>query len=518
MNRFRKIFALIVLAVMVMSCQDKLDIDSSDEVPTAKLYETVDGAYAAMNGIYRALATPCWTTSNLEQASGLISSQLAGDLMGEDMVQRELGNGWYYYHYTYQIREYQIYDSWTPYEIWNMWYTVIAQMNEVIAYTPAAQGEVEKKNSLIGQAYALRGYAYFSLIRWFQRTYVGHEDAPGVPIYTVPTESNVKGKARGTVRQVYEQINHDLDSALLYLENAEPQLHKSHIDKYVAWGFRSRVALVQEDWQLAADAAAKALQKEGLELMSEAELMAGFNTLSNREWMWGSEMSSTQTTAYASLWAHMDARLPMHAETSRKIASKWLYEMIPLQDIRRDWFVNPADVTDEQEATAAPGPNVRYNQQKFQVANTSSLAGDYLYMRAAEMYLNQAEALCRLGEYSRARQLMIDVIGYKNSIYESRLRNIPDGNVQTLLSTESNSVQNLLDEILLQRRIELWGEGFRMFDVIRLKSGFNRNYSETNHPYPLKLRPDSWKFVLLIPQKEIDNNDAITADDQNPLE
>lgn len=518
MNKIRKILFFTLLAGIGMSCQDKLDIDSSDEVPTAKLYETVDGAYAAINGVYRALSAPGWTPSNLEQASGLISSQLAADLMGEDMVMREVGNGWYRYHYTCEVREYYIFDSWTSYEIWNMWYTVITQMNDLIAYTSDARGDVEKKNSLIGQAYAMRSFAYFSLIRWFQRTYVGHEDDPGIPVYTVPTGSDMKGKGRGTVRQVYEQINRDLDSALIYLENAEPQLHKSHIDKYVAWGFRSRVALVQEDWQLAADAAAKALQKEGLELMSETELMAGFNSLSNREWMWGAEMGTTQTTAYASLWAHLDARLPMHAETSRKIASKWLYEMIPFQDIRRDWFVNPEDITDEEEVAALPGPDVRYNQKKFQVANTSSLAGDYLYMRAAEMYLNQAEALCRLGEYTKARQLMNDLIGYKNSIYENRLRNIPDGNIQTLMSTESNSVQNLLDEILLQRRIELWGEGFRMFDVVRLKSGYNRNYDGTNHPYPLKLRPDSWRVVLLIPQKEIDNNDAISGDDQNPLQ
>lgn len=518
MNRSIKIICFFVASLCLTACADRLDIDTPGEVPTDKLYETVDGAMAAMDGMYRGLATPAWVSSNKEQASGLISTQLAADLMGEDMVQRELGNGWYYYHYTYKIREYYLFDNWTSYELWNMWYSVISQMNEIIAYTPGAKGEEAKRNSVMAQAYAMRGFAYFNLIRWFQRTYVGHEDDPGVPVYTVPTNAQTQGRGRGTVRQVYERINNDLDTALLLFEHAGPQMHKSHIDKYIALGFRSRVALVQENWKVAAEAAREAREKEGLKLMSISDLLSGFNSLANSEWMWGAEMQGTQTTGYSSLWMHVDARLPGHAETSRKIASTWIYGMIPGIDIRKQWFLNPADVTDEEEAAGLPGPHVRYNQQKFYVANTMSLAGDYLYMRMAEMYLNEAEALCHLGEYEKVRQLLIDLVSYKNESYEKQLPYIPDGNVQTLMSTESNSVQNLLDEVLLQRRIELWGEGFRMFDVIRLKSGFNRKYEGTNHPYPLTLKPDSWKFVLLLPQAAIQSNPAIEDTDQNPLE
>lgn len=519
MNKLKQIILAVAVALASLSCQDRLDVETGSEVPTDKLYETVNSAWAAMDGIYRALAAPGWTVGNLEQAFGLMSNQLAADLMGEDMVQREQGNGWFYYHYTYKIREYYRFNGWTSYEIWNMWYTAISQANEILAYAPAAKGDEAERNSLLAQAYAMRSFAYFNLIRWFQRTYVGHEDDPGVPVYITPTTSEQQGKPRGTVENVYEQINADLDSALILFDKAVPQKHKSHIDRYIALGIRSRVALVQENWELAAASARDAREKEGLQLMSVTDLMGGFNTIANPEWMWGAEIGSTQTSGYATLWAHMDARLPMHAQTARKIASKWLYEMIPLPDARRNWFRDPATVPDDEERLAPPGPDVRYNQQKFYVKSVSSLTGDYLYMRGAEMFLNEAEARCRLGEYGRARDLLLELIGYKNETYAELLPYIPDGNVQTLLSTESNSIRNLLDEILLQRRIELWGEGFRMFDVIRLKSGFSRNYTGTNHPYPLKLKPDSWKFVLLLPQAEFDSNSMLDAnDDQTPLE
>ncbi len=518
MNIFKRFLLSISVLLVFASCVDYLDLETGSDIPTDKLYESVDGAFAAMDGIYRALAAPGWTPSNLEQSSGLISTQIAADLMGDDMVQRELGNGWYYYHYSYKIREYYNFSSWTSYELWNMWYLVINQMNEIIAYTPDEAGKEAQRANLLGQAYAMRGFAYFNLIRWFQHTYNGNEDAPGVPVYTKVTDKNTEGKGRGTVQQVYEQINSDLDSALYFFEDAESQINKTHIDAYVTWGIKSRVALVQHNWKDAADAAKKARHKPGMKLMSVADLMSGFNSIANSEWMWGSEISSTQTTAYASFWAHMDARLPMHAETSRKLVSNWLYDMIHPLDIRLNWFVNPNSISDEEEIQNTFGPNVRYNQQKYYVKNPSSLTGDYLYMRAAEMYLNEAEALCRLEQYGDARNLLLELIGPRNEYYSELLALIPDGKVQTLLSTESRSKQTLLDEILIQRRIELWGEGFRMFDIIRLESGFSRQYPNTNHSYPLKLKPNSKNFVLLIPSKEFITNPAMNeAEDQNQL-
>lgn len=38
-----------------------------------------------------------------------------------------------------------------------------------------------------------------------------------------------------------------------------------------------------------------------------------------------------------------------------------------------------------------------------------------------------------------------------------------------------------MDEILFQRRIELWGESGRIFDLQRLGLGYNRTYAGSNH-------------------------------------
>ncbi|MEE4284503.1 MAG: RagB/SusD family nutrient uptake outer membrane protein, partial [Mariniphaga sp.] len=81
-----------------------------------------------------------------------------------------------------------------------------------------------------------------------------------------------------------------------------------------------------------------------------------------------------------------------------------------------------------------------------------------------------------------------------------------------------SSGQVLLQKILLERRIELWGEGFRGFDLKRLKLGFDRNNSNHNAivTRTMTLPAESEKFVYQIPQAEIDANPNIGEENQNP--
>ncbi len=74
--------------------------------------------------------------------------------------------------------------------------------------------------------------------------------------------------------------------------------------------------------------------------------------------------------------------------------------------------------------------------------------------------------------------------------------------------------KSLLDEILLQRRIELWCEGMgRVPDLRRLNLGYTRSKSQ---PAPVSMQPNDPKFILAIPQKEFDSNSALDlTKDQN---
>jgi tetratricopeptide (TPR) repeat protein len=393
-----------------------------------------------------------------------------------------------------------------------MYYKVINNANNIIKYVDAAAGDSSDRNNVKAQAYAMRAFAYFNLIQFYQRTYIGHESDKGVPIYTDPANKDTEGKGRGTVTEVYTQINSDLNKAISLFKNGSAQRHKSQIDLYVTYGIKSRVAMVQNNWEEASFCATEALKKNGLGLMTISDITGGFNTVRTNEWMWGAEINDEQATDWYSFFNHMDAAAGGHANSCRKCVSRWLYQQIGANDIRLKWF-NPQIANG-----SALGSNASYNQFKFRVKSIGSWASDYIYMRAAEMYLTKAEAECRLGNYQVARDNLIAIISYKDPDYAARLNTIANGNDLNLKST--GSIMNLMDEIILQRRIELWGEGFRILDIIRLKTGFSRNYSGTNHPVKLEITdPEAWDWIMMLPQKEFDGNSQLNpATDQNPEE
>ena len=123
---------------------------------------------------------------------------------------------------------------------------------------------------------------------------------------------------------------------------------------------------------------------------------------------------------------------------------------------------------------------------------------DYIYMRAAEMYLIEAEAYARNGQSGEASAVMGEFIAQRD----------PGG------SYTWNT-----DAILLQRRIELWGEGFEYYDLRRNGLGATRKYDGTNHPTwgQIDLPAHHSRWMFQIPTSEIDQNPELAKYPQNPL-
>jgi starch-binding outer membrane protein, SusD/RagB family len=509
--RLKYIFFATILSIAMLGCsEDILDTTPTDSVSGERVFETVENAYTAINGIYRAFYVygDEWVTGYEPENSGIAAHQLGTELMGDDMLMDKAGSAWFWYDYKYWVRAEVNSTADRPYSWWNMFYKIINNTNYILAYVDDAAGNSLDRNNIKGQAFALRAYAYFNLIELYQRTYNGHQTDPGVPIYTEPTNNNTEGNPRGTVEEVYAQINADLDSAISRLQNAIPQKHISHIDLYVAHGLKARVALVQNNWEVARDNAILARSKAGLNLMTTTELTNGFSS-KNTEWMWGSEVNEEHSLSWPSFWSHMDSNVDgSYASSARKCISSWLYNQISSNDIRKNWF-------NDNTGNDATGPNFRYNQKKYRVKTAGSWSNDLLLMRAAEMYLIEAEARCRLSQFTEARDVLTDLCGYKDSNFAVDLANYPDGN--TLNITSAGNVLNLLDFIILQRRIELWGEGLRYSDIRRLKKGCQRDFAGSNHPDKTNTEADSWEFTFMIPQKEFDGNvNMDPATDQNP--
>ena len=518
-----------------------METSPTTDVVKDKILSNVEGMQVAMNGVYATMYNRLdFVTANAHQCFGNMAVTLAADLMGEDMVQTAQGAGWFWKDYNYDQRSRYTSKIWRCYFTWEYFYEIISNVNYIIAAEETATGDANEMKNTLAQAHAVRAFAYFMLIQSFQQTLVGHEDLPGVPVYTEPTNAASKGKARSTVAEVYQQIDSDIETALrLFEESGIARKHISNLDFYSTNLLKARVALVENDWDKAAIAAQAAISTPSATLlsMSEATVTKGtfdnsttawttgktpFNNVNSSSVMWGAEMLPDQSTVFASFFSNMDACTNVYyAAEAPKCISNWLYAQIPETDIRKDWWNGNISV----DASAWKyGANINYNQFKFQWADQKSYKGDYIFMRLEEAYIILAEALCRKGFFSDAKQAIGEVMSRRDPNWTSSVKPLT-GSEQTFGST--GTVQTLLDEILLQRRIELWGETGRIFDILRLAKGWTRywtiNGEVSNHTnflskYPeyLNFPPDFIECILMIPQVEIDNNPNINPEDQNP--
>ena len=518
-----KILIILILSAGFFSCQDQLNTNPTDSTSGDVLFTDVKKANVALDGIYRAMYDDRkWSEGWADEEFGVTAFILTYDLMGEDMVQHEGGSGWFWYDYMYNVKTDYTNKDGRPYSTWYFYYTVISNANSIIAAKDGISGASTEINSLIGQAYALRAYAYFSLIRFFQQTYVGNENAPGVPIYTEPTTNTSEGKPRGTVTDVYTQIDADIAEAIRLLdpEIAAPKSHPSHIDYYVANGLKANFALEKNDWATA-ESAAKIAMSGGTSMLTRTDLNDGFafNDANARTVLWGLKIIADQATGNPSFFSQMDASTEYYAQNSRKCISSWLYNQMSDTDVRKNkWWYGPLE--NESEL----GTQVSYNQFKFQFSDAKNALGDYILMRHEEMMLIAAEAMCMQEKYGEARNKLNELMAERDPNYD--ISSLTDANTLTTNdpngpTTPAGGSETLLDEIILQRRIELWGEAGRILDIKRLKTGFTRNFENSNHPIKLltmnTLNPEYPDFVMSIPQSEFDGNTNMNeATDQNP--
>ena len=180
----------VILAAGLASCSEEaLNTAPTTSVETDALYESATTALTPLNGIYRSMYTAGWSTGgNTHQCFGISAYNLAADVMGEDHVMSGQGSGWFWYDAIYDVKSSYASSAWRPYDLWNAYYTWIANANFIIDAKETMEGSAEDVNYVIGQAYAIRAYSYFMLAQSFCRTYKGHENDPGVPIYTERTE------------------------------------------------------------------------------------------------------------------------------------------------------------------------------------------------------------------------------------------------------------------------------------------------------------------------------------------
>ena len=479
-----------MLVQVITSCKKNyLDVLPTDALPAELVFTTTTNAWAALNGIHRSLYTQY--LSNQDQG-GAGTIMIYMDMMGDDLVQTTQGNGWFNTVYQWGSHRNVQGTATAAYFSYYFFYKLIANANMIINNIDKATGPDADKRYIKGEALCYRAWSHYMLVQLYGKRYdatAKPNSQLGVPILITSTTD---GQPRATVEEVYTQVNKDLDDAITNL-TGYTRTYKSHFNINVVKGIKARVALTQQNWTDAVKYASEA--RQGNVLMSNVDYTQGFNNISNVEWMWGSQQVAEQTTYFYSFFAYMSANYnSTNIRTNPKAINARLYRMISSTDIRKQlWDSTGASIPAPPNGVKKPFAN-----KKFLVATSASI-GDVPMMRTAEMYLIEAEAQARLGQNAAAADALYTLVKNRDNGYVKSTRTGTD----------------LLNEVLMQRRMELWGEGFRFLDLKRMNADLDR--TGTNHDATLAQKMTVpagdvlWQF--LFPQNELNANKAIV---QNP--
>lgn len=495
----------------------------------SKLKSEVSGMYANMIE-YGAITQWYGTGQPRHYDFGYASTMMMMDASGQDEPSQVSGYNWYNKPLRFVDRTA---NSETTYFIWNQCYKNIKVANDVLKSVDLENlSDVAK--SYVGQAYAMRAFEYFTLIQIYQFSYKGHEDAAGVPIVTEKTaEAEANNNPRAAVKDVYKQIMDDLNTAIDYLTDSRSA--KSEINRQVAYGLRTRVNLVMQNWSDAAADAKKAA--EGYTPLSkDAAAAPGFNDVSASNWIWGNIVDESNDIVqsgilnFPSMMCSFTGNGYSPTYACRMINSK-LWKEIPSTDVRKGWWidenlnspiVNPKYVVhqedededgnvvkylavynqtgDEVADITEPYTNVKFGAYKNQYGNELN-ACDIPLMRVEEMILIQAEATAMGGNVEEGKRILENFVRtYRDPSY-------------TCNATTAEGVQ---DAVWFQRRVELWGEGFSFTDLLRLKKPLDRTGANYEVSVRFNLPAESPIFLYLIPEDEENHNEALVGNN-NPV-
>lgn len=323
-------------------------------------------------------------------------------------------------------------------------------------------GDSLSKNYL-AEARLLRGYSYYCLLQLYARPYyVDNGTRPGLPLRITANKLRSDYQlARSTVAQIYTQVLDDINYAETNLPKAygTAELNTTRAHRNTAIALKTRVYLSMQKYPEAiteankiVTAAAPFTATSGVAHALQADFTKVFTTYNTTESVFSMPMTSTtgdnpgtqnQLAYYyspaSSLGGVGNGEYSLSATGIVGNTTAW-----PATDKRRD-FVK----------STGSGSGARKWLTKFSAGSPYT---DYVpVIRYSEVLLNLAEARVR-------NTLSVDAqaVALLNAV-----RNRSDA-TKTFTVADFATYTDLINAILIERRIEFLGEGRRSPDLLRL--------------------------------------------------
>ncbi len=452
----------LILSLFVSCSEEFLEIDPQQDVSMSDALTTESDFETAIIGCYDGL-------QNVNTYGKYFVAVV--DVMSDDVKGGLITNRMYDWHsYTGSSADYtNLADA-----IWAKFYKVIDRANRILE----AGSDLDIDN-VYGQAYAFRAMAHFDLVRIYGQHYTYTSDAShlGVPIVTKVDVS--QEPARNTVAEVYEQVISDFETALTLIDDDADSFYFS---ENVVKALLSRVYLYKEDWENAEAMASAVIESGDYSLVSGDSYSTIFSGDHSSETIFEIDMTELDNLGSACL--------------AGNYVVGGYNEFLPttdIMDVYEDGDVRK-DNNFAYDSSLGGGIYGDYRADKFKDAlgyeNTPVI-------RLSELYLIRAEAAYHLNTSA-------DITAAQADVTTIRQRALSTAEAVTATG------EDLLDEILLERRRELCYEGHRLWDLTRNKLGVYRadcTCTANSIDYPNN------GFILAIGEDEMEVNDNMVQND-----
>lgn len=455
------IFSLLLLAGLAGCSKSFLDQKPYTQFPVDEAIKTEAEMGAAMNGVYASMRGSTSWGRNLP---------VMGDLMGDNVYISTQNSG----RYLVQNAFSQTQATQEPGDIWTAIYATIKNANIVVnADIPSTA----ISDQLRGEALTVRALAYFNLVRWFAKPYTVDPNAEGVPVIL---EFDQSAKlSRKKVSEVYDQVLSDLTDAFSLMSGNKSS---AVVTKYVARALQAKVYLYKGDWQNARDAALDVVNNSGYSIVTAANF-SGYWKNPSPQTTKGETMFELALDAATNNGTNALAYMYDQAGYGDLLVSDSVYQLYSATDVRRELI----------KAAVRSSENV-WVLDKYSNTNSTD-KDDIKIMRFSEVVLILAEAYYRLNDEPNALATL-------NLLAQHRDPNF---------AGYASAGDELLEDIITERRKELLGEGDRFPDLQRLNRVIVRG-----EEYPITaqvIATDNKKRIQPIPQVERDANPNISQND-----
>jgi tetratricopeptide (TPR) repeat protein len=446
MNKKYIIISLVALLLVFTGCNKYLDLNPSQNVKDEIALTSDENVKLVLEGAYSQFALPGIYGGNILRNAELLGGNGEIKWVGTYIDPRQIFNKTMIS--TNSEAEVQWVDS----------YKVINDVNNILSALSVVK---EADRDLVeGQALFLRGLMYFDLARFFGDQYIpGTTNSQlGVPLVLTPTGVITSSSfvSRNTVEAIYTQVLSDLTTAASKL----PEDNDVYASSGAANALLARVYLQMGDFAKARDAA-NIVISSGI-----YELQATYADVFNNDNNTTEDIFATQITPqdrFSSMTEFFSVPEFGGRDGDIEILDGHL-DLYSAGDKRFDLFFN--------------------GNGSIECGKWNNQYGVINLIRLAEMYLIRAETNIRLSTNVGATPL-----ADYNAIH-TRAGLVP-------------AVSVTLDDILLERRLELAFEGFKIHDVRRLRGTVGT--LQYNDP----------KLLFPIPAREMQANPGL-KDQQNP--